>query len=222
MKGSASSRWELFLVAYLSGGCDFTTLYSAAWKPLVRIVARLAPLMPEDLREDVVQEAFTRLIQNPPKYTPGQYSARTLTYGLLRNAIKHVRSTFTPPGQKTRVPDSGTEQSPPELTAQRRTVEDLVTPEDLDQAPSPRWTASTVEAFAQSHELLDRMPDDVGTATWLVYGLESPIVDAAKTLGISRFAVARSLILAQRMARLEIDASQLSEGPRAGFDVHRL
>jgi RNA polymerase sigma factor (sigma-70 family) len=208
MKRSASPSWEPLLVAYLSGGCDFTTLYSAARKPLVRIAARLAPIMPEDLREDVVQEFFIRLIENPPKYDPRQCSARILTYGLLRNAVRHVRATFALPGQKTRMPDSGNGQSNEnltiELTAQRTTSVKEISPEEIDQAPSPRWTADNNQAFVQAHELLAQMPQEVGTAAWMVYGLEFSIVEAAKMMGTSRFTVARSLKEARQLVGMEL------------------
>jgi DNA-directed RNA polymerase specialized sigma24 family protein len=107
MDSSVSPRWETPLVAYLSGTGDLTELYCAAKQPLKRIVARLAPSMPEDLREDAVQQLFVRLLENPPNYDPDRCSMPRLIYGLLRNSVKQVRAMFAPPGQRTRISKRG-------------------------------------------------------------------------------------------------------------------
>jgi RNA polymerase sigma factor (sigma-70 family) len=208
MNCSASPSWEPLLVAYVSGGSDFTTLYNAARKPLMRIVARLAPFLPVDLREDVVQQLFVRLIENPPKYDPGQCSARTLTYGLLRNAVRHVRAGFALPGEKTRRRDNRNEQSSAslfsELTAQRTTPVNDITSEEIELAPSPHWTADSTRARVQAHELLSQMPQEVGRAAWLVYAREYSITDTAIIMNKSRFAIARSLKEARQAATVEL------------------
>jgi RNA polymerase sigma factor (sigma-70 family) len=205
-----SPSWVPFLVAYLAGAGDIDRLYGAARKPLLRVVARLAPLLPEDLRDDVVQQVFIRLIETPPKYDPGQCSASTLMYGLLRNAIRQVQATFAPPGQKTRATRSEDEPQSSSLNgnqlAERLTVEDEVISQPVGLAPSPRWTAAQTHAIAESRELLGRLPHDLGSVTWLVHGLGYSISDAARIIGKSRFSVARSLKQVQGLTQLRKDA----------------
>jgi len=211
MTCSVSPSWDTSLVAYLSGNADITEVYRLAKRPLERIVARLAPFMGEDLREDAVQNLFVRLIENPPAYDPSGCSARALTFGLLRNAIRQVRAAFAVPGQKTRIPaDSLVELHP-------ITVDDFVAEfpigegdsllHDVEQAPSLRWTSDNTQAFVQARELLAHMPPDAGTAVWLVHGLQYSITEAATILNRSRFAIARSLKHGMSVAQIENNAS---------------
>jgi DNA-directed RNA polymerase specialized sigma24 family protein len=215
MEGSISSpSWESLLVAYLSGDCDFTTLYNKAKKPLLRVVARLAPFMPEDLREDVVQQTFMRLIENPPKHDPSRCSPRTLLFGLLRNAVRQVRAMFAPPGQTTRIhseDDLMVENSSGELTAQRITPANEITPDLIEDAPSSRWTPDNTHALVRAGELLAKLPKEAGTAAWLVYALEYSITDTAAMMDKSRFAVARALRQVHLWARPELNAAAQRE-----------
>lgn len=219
MKSSiACPSWVPLLVAYISGDGDFTKLYDAARKPLLRIVARIVPFLPDDLRDDVVQQVFIRLIENPPKYDPRQCSPRTLMYGLLRNAVRQVQATFAPSGQRTRIRKGNIEQGSQSpdvcITSEDQTADYESALQHYEKAPSSRWTAESMQASAQTSELLGRMPRDAGSATWLVYGLEYSITEAARMMNISRFAVARSLNQALRSAQGEIDASSQPEARR--------
>jgi DNA-directed RNA polymerase specialized sigma24 family protein len=202
MDSSVSPTWDAVATNYLKGEVDLSVLYKAAKKPLERIVARLAPSMPADLREDAVQQIFLRLIENPPKHDADRCSSRTLMYGLGRNAVKQVRAMSAPPGRKTRLSWNENAQDcqvpSTDVTPGLAIVEDAA--QEIEGIPSPRWTAKNVETSARTRELLGQFPQDVAAAVWLVFGLEFSIIEAGRILRKSRFAVARSLHQARRAA----------------------
>jgi DNA-directed RNA polymerase specialized sigma24 family protein len=208
MDSSAAVPWENLLLAYLAGNSDLTPLYNATHKPLQQLVARIAPLIPEDVREEVVHQLFMRLIENPPKFDPCRCRPSTFTYGLVRNAARQVRAMYAPPGRKTR---TGPEVAPAEKNQTARSIEvdqqpiadGRSVPEDLDEIPTRRWSPESICAFAQVSELLSQLPQDVAAAAWMVFGLEYSIIEAARIIRKSRFAIARSLRNAKRMTRAQ-------------------
>jgi DNA-directed RNA polymerase specialized sigma24 family protein len=192
MSCSISPSWETLLIAYLSGAGDLAGIYQTAKGPLTRIVARLAPWFSHEDQEDAVQQVFLRLLENPPKYEAGKCSVRTLTYGLIRNAIRQVRAMFASPGERTRF-ESAEQQ---EITAANYQKIPYPEPEQIqepEELESNRWTATDIHSSAEAHEVLSQMPADVAAAAWLVHGREHSIVEAAVMMKKSRFAVARLL-----------------------------
>jgi DNA-directed RNA polymerase specialized sigma24 family protein len=201
-----SVPWEVLLVGYLSGSSDFDPLYSAAYKPFLRIVARIARFMPDDIREEAVGQAFLRLLAKPPKYDQLKCKPRSFAYGLLQNAVRQVQAMYTPPGRKTRgeseLAADKSEQTANAIEADNQTIaEDRRAPGDLEQVPTTRWSPSTIQALAEASHVLGQMPRDVAVTAWLVYGLEFSITEAARKLSKSRFAVARSLTQARNQVR---------------------
>src|SRR5258708_36794735 len=142
MTCSTSPTWDSLVVNYLSGTGDLTELYRAAKRPMERMVARIAPYLPEDIREEAVDEVFVRLMENPPKFTPGEFSARTLVFNLLRNAVRQVRALYAPPGEKTRLDPEvirTKEIQPPETASEGRDLQ------GDQQADEPELDAGQME-----------------------------------------------------------------------------
>jgi DNA-directed RNA polymerase specialized sigma24 family protein len=203
MDASTVPLWEPLLIAYLSGNGDFTELYNAAKRPLERMVRRVAPLLPEDLHEDIVQQVFLRLIENPPADGAAGCGMRALIFGMLRNATRQVRAMFAPPGQKTRVENLHAEDDGDASSvsaAGNRSSTSGVDLSEIEEAVGTRWTAEQTTASVLARELLWIMPRHAADAAWLVFAQEFSLVDAAKALNKSRFAVSRALDVAHRAA----------------------
>jgi DNA-directed RNA polymerase specialized sigma24 family protein len=73
-------------------------------------------------------------------------------------------------------------------------------PGELEQHKSHRWTHHGILAYAQTSELLTLLPQDAGTAAALVYVDGYSLTEAADIMKKSRFAVARLLNQARRIA----------------------
>jgi DNA-directed RNA polymerase specialized sigma24 family protein len=211
MPCSVSPTWDSLVVAYLSGSGDFTALYEAAKRPMERMVARIAPHLPEDIREEAVDEVFVRLLQNPPKYRPGKCSVKTLVFGLLRNAVRHVLALYAAPGQKTRFSPEKTsagesieavKDAEIELESDSQELDETSTVLAVKEIASTRWTASGIEAYAEASELLSGLPVSVATAAWMVHIEGETLNDTANAMGMSRFAVWRAFSNMAKGARL--------------------
>jgi DNA-directed RNA polymerase specialized sigma24 family protein len=206
MDSGAAVPWETLLVGYLSGTSDFDLLYRTAYKPFLRIVAQIGNFLPEDVREEAVDEAFVRLIANPPQYDPSKCRPRTFVYGLLRNAVRHVRAIYAQPGKRTRtvrkLSANGKQQTAGPLEVDRQEIAEDTSIPDLEAIPSRRWTPDSVHAGVEARLLLRQLPRDLAFAVFLVDGLERSVVEAAGMLRKSRFAIARSVRQARNQARL--------------------
>lgn len=205
MDKKPAPAWEPFLIAYLSGDKGaLTNLFSTATKPIQRFVKRVAPSLPEDLREDVAQQVFVRLIEKPPEYVAEKLSASSLLFGLVRDAIKQVRATFAAPGQRTRLRITTQNEETEEAAVFQTNVAVVAGSDDTDeiieQAPSHRWTAEQATANILTYDLLKKLPERSASALWLVYAESMTVSDAARELGRSRFQVARDLKLGHTMA----------------------
>jgi DNA-directed RNA polymerase specialized sigma24 family protein len=209
MLNSACGSWETHLESYLLGDPDsFAPLYKAAKAPLLRYLSRRAPFMPGDIREEVYDQIFVRLLENPPSYDRANCSLRSLMYGLARNALKQVRATYVAAGQKTRISGDESEFATQYFNATSDDLTSGVEESDdsvLEQAPSHRWTSNQRLAAVEANELFSRMPHDQARAAWLVLGLELSNVDAAGLIGVSRFAVARLIGRARSAVALDSD-----------------
>lgn len=197
MATSASPEWERLLVAYLSGNADFTDFYNSAKRPLERIVRRVAPWLPKDLHEDVVQQLFVRLWANPPQYDRAKCSGRILAFGLLRNALKQVRSMFAVPGTRTRPQQHEFSQisEAPAVDAEQEELTEPVSNAEkaLHIAESSYGTASTIEATVITAEFLQAANWEVAAGALLVYGSDYSVTEAANRVGTSRFALRRGI-----------------------------
>jgi DNA-directed RNA polymerase specialized sigma24 family protein len=196
MPDSVCRSWEPHLESYLLGDSNsLGPLYKSAKRSLLRFLSRRAPFMPEDVREEVFDQIFVRLIENPPAYDPAKGSLRSLMFGLARNALKQVRATYVAAGQKTRLSrnenEFATKAAEPRLKKVASCDEYLVNP--VEEIPSLRWTDTQICAMAESHELLASLPPDRASALWLVRGVEYSATEAGKIMGKTRFAVARLL-----------------------------
>jgi RNA polymerase sigma factor (sigma-70 family) len=206
MNTTPAPSWEPFLVAHLCGDKSaLTNCFSTVKTHIARYVRYRAPYLPEDLREDVAQQVFVRLIQNPPAFDPGSDNVSSLLYGLVRNAITQVKAMFAPLGQRTRMRASV--QTKDEDTARTAIPEQELNafadvdemPADIEQVKSHRWTSEQTESTVIADNLLSKLPERAASALWLVHADSMTVSDAARELGLSRFQVARDLKLAHTL-----------------------
>jgi DNA-directed RNA polymerase specialized sigma24 family protein len=182
------------LQAFLAGDpVARNTLPRVAERYLTVIVRRLDPLLPEDLRGEVVNQALLNLLrQGPRSYRPASGSAGTFLGLLVRNALRQVRAMYAPPGQRKRVrpPKGGSakqKSGPVMITAQP--PEELVGP----QEPAAPDDIAALEIRLDVDALLQRAPADVAEGLRRVYLEDQPMQDAAEALGVSRFVLSRKL-----------------------------
>lgn len=200
MPDAVCHSWEAHLESYLLGDFDsLTPLYKSAKDAFLRFVRRRAPFMPDDVREEVFDQIFVRLLDHPPAYDLAKCSLRSLMYGLARNALKQVRAMYAPPGQKTRI---SVEESEFATIAAKVRPEELAGDDEqaadpTEEIPSHRWTAAHAHAMVEASELLSSLPEDQASALWLVHGLEYSNIEAGVTLRKSRFAIGRLLRFTQ-------------------------
>jgi hypothetical protein len=145
------------------------------------MVRRVAPLLPEDLHEDIVQQVFLRLIENPPADGAAGCGMRALIFGMLRNATRQVRAMFAPPGQKTRVENLHAEDDGDASSvsaAGNRSSTSGVDLSEIEEAVGTRWTAEQTTASVLARELLWIMPRHAADAAWLVFAQEFSLVVA--------------------------------------------
>ena len=195
---------DLFLAAFRNERRNHERLGREARKYALKISRRFASRLPEDLHEEVFDEAFAQLWSMPDRLT-GERTPVQLFRCAVILAIRAVRVSYTPPGQRTRpmkgesygliaaedvgrIPDAATIDACTVGEGHDRSI-------DLDRLPSP--DAAKAEKALEDRNavisILDRSPAIVATALRGIYLEGEPIGAVAKALCISRFAMNRQI-----------------------------
>lgn len=159
--------------------------------------------LPEDLHEEVAQEALCRLLRRGPKALKNK-SGVTLLRNTVLAAIREIRANYAPPGQRSRTYDDaktpcvaaehiGLIPDADELA--RCAVPDQKGAYNFDKFQHPA-AAAEIAAFENQSEvaaILNEAPPLVSSALRLVYLEDEPIGATAQSLSVSRFAMKRAV-----------------------------
>jgi hypothetical protein len=116
----------------------------------LRISRAKAPDLPEDLHDEICQQAFVELL-NMGSEALATHSGRTLFRYAVLAAIRSVRASYAPPGERTRTPGQARAADLPAS---------LVAAEDIDRIPDARsLDAATVAEGEFAYLDFDRLPD---------------------------------------------------------------
>lgn len=195
---------DLFLAAFSGQLRNHERLGREARRYARKISLRFASDLPEDLHEEVFDEAFAQLWSMPERLTCEQTPLKLFRKAVLL-AIRAVRVSYTPPGQRTR-----TYKAPAafQVAAEdvgripdRETIEACSVGErdqrmiDLDRFPSPHAQRAEQAILDRSEviSILHRCPPPVALALQRIYLEEEPVLAVAQSLAISRFAMNRQI-----------------------------
>lgn len=170
----------------------------------LRLSRAKAPDLPDDLHDDICQQAFVELF----KLSPSALTKRTgkvLFRRAVLAAIRAVRASYAPPGQRTR---AGTVLAVAKVAAEdigrvadAKTVEANTKAEgdfghiDFDKFEDERQVTELhrVEHSIDAESILKRAPEDVERALRLIYLDGEPVAAAAMAMAQSRFALSRRI-----------------------------
>jgi DNA-directed RNA polymerase specialized sigma24 family protein len=163
-----------------------------------------APDLPEDLIEDVAQEAMLNLFAAGPSALSRTPPLKLLRHSVLAS-IRNVRADHAPPGQRTRrYREEPRDRIAPEDVVRIADVETVTAATinegdhsyiDVDRFPCPaadRWVAE-VEQRVTIETALAKVPPNIAQALRLIHLDEQPMVEVAKLAGISRFVLHRRI-----------------------------
>lgn len=177
------------------------------------LASRYAPKLPEDLHEDIVQEALIDLLAQGPAAL-----ATTPVGKLFRRAvvaaIRKLRADYTPAGERTRGAPKGAKVDrvaaedvgtiPDAATIERATVDDGDAEHlDLDQFESPTAAIATqqMQDRIDVERVLATAPPNIARALRLIHFDDEPVELVAKSLALTRFAMKRRFIAVGTMWR---------------------
>lgn len=116
----------------------------------LRVSRAKAPDLPEDLHDEICLQAFVELMKMGTGAL-ARYSGRTLFRQAVLAAIRSVRASYAPPGERTRVPGQARGAQLPVP---------LVAAEDIGRIPDARLLeVATVTEGEYSCTDFDRFPD---------------------------------------------------------------
>lgn len=195
---------DLFLAAFSGQPRNHGRLGREARRYARKISMRFAADLPEDHHEEIFDEAFAQLWSMPERLTSETTPLKLFRKAVLL-AIRAVRVSYTPPGQRTR-----TYKAPPAFQVaaddvgripDRETIEACSVGEgdqrviDLDRLPSPQAQRAeqAIEDRSEVISILHRCPPTVAAALQRMYLDEEPVLAVARSLAISRFAMNRQI-----------------------------
>lgn len=171
---------------------------------LLKRARRMSPTLAcQGLAEDIVQRLWQILLRkNPIRFDPDRGSARTYFDYILRTAITDVRSSYTPPGHRTRplrkVEGEIVEQ-PPVLSLdtpiEEYDIDGILTLGDL--VPDPGDEMEAAEAEMHANWLLSfaqkTAPASVSTALEVIYWKNVTLTEAARIVHLHRTTLRRRI-----------------------------
>jgi hypothetical protein len=195
---------DLFLAAFSGQPRNHERLGREARRYARKISMRFASDLPEDLHDEIFGEAFAQLWSIPERLTGEQPPLKLFRRAVLL-AIRAVRVSYTPPGQRTRtykappafevaaedvgrIPDSDTLEACTVGEGDQRVI-------DLDRLPSPeaQRAEQAIEDRSEVISILRSSPSTVAAALHRIYLDEEPVQAVARSLAISRFAMNRQI-----------------------------
>lgn len=198
---------DVLITAALTGRPYNQTRFGNAVQRYARKISRRAcPTLPDDLHEDIAQQAIVDLIAGGSAGLATR-SGQALLRRAVLSAIRIIRSDYAAPGRRTRPPVKG-EPEPTGLVAAedaaaiidtetiarvRDTQGDGAT--DFDQLESAA-AAQAVRGMEDAVELdwaLRRAPPNIAAALRLVCVEGQPLGTAAIAVSLSRFTLSRRM-----------------------------
>ena len=172
-------------------------LFKPAQRYARRLVTARAPDLPEDLRDDVFQEALELVLRaKPGDYDPTRGTPKQFFRLLLMNAIRRVRVGFTPPGQVTRQrakpkPAKDHRENGIKFAASTLSFDEIAATADDPASLDP---FAAIEARIDAPKVLAAAPPLVAEALRLIHLQQVPTQEAARMLELSRFALRREIL----------------------------
>ncbi|MCI0755739.1 hypothetical protein [Teichococcus vastitatis] len=182
----------------MAGGCrtEATKAFKAVNNRIKGAAARLAPALPEDLREDVAQQFWLIVVQRSITFDDmGKCTFATVLKSLTIDAIRTVIAGNAPAGVKRR------DRSPAKDRKKTKPLSEVTAAPTQEVAPDVQvelakaegvGTADVVEKRILVQEILMQETPEVVRACWAI-AEGAPISTAAESAGLSRFQMARKL-----------------------------
>jgi DNA-directed RNA polymerase specialized sigma subunit len=179
-----AERFGVCLVGLQTGNIHACEQFDELLRPyLLNLTRKLASDLPDDLHEEVVQQAYLDLIGNSSiRFDPQRGSAKSFLYFAVRNALRIVRSNYCPPGAPTRSDTSSKDRSVSALSI-----------DDLDHEPGTLNVARQIIAGTEANALLKTAPRRVATALRRIHYIGDSLNEVASDLNVSRFKLSREI-----------------------------
>lgn len=152
---------------------------------LVNVARKLARDLPDDLQEEVVQQACLDLIGNSTtKFDLRRGSAKAFLFFAVCNALRTVRANYCPPGSPTR---------PKKSDDECETASSAVSIEDLGYELGTRSVERQITAKCDANSLLKKASPRVAVALKRIHYIGDTLNEVASDLNLSRFKLSREI-----------------------------
>jgi len=175
---------------------EFETLIPPYLSNLSR---RIAPQLPTDLHQEVVQQTCLNLLGNSRmKFNPKRGSAKMFLVLAVRNALRQVRADYCPPGQPTRRSNRNSEAT--EQPSHR-----CISIEELDEEVGSDASELEIIARCDADSLLKLAPEEVVIALERIHYWGDTITEVADDLKVSRYKLSRQIAAYYSQVHLIVD-----------------
>ena len=184
------------LIAFLRGApCARADSTRVIWKRLVLATRQVLPRMDAYIRDEIVQQAFVILLENPRRYDPARGTAASFLCQVVREASRAVRAAYAPPATRKR------ERADATLPATPVALHDVTEKEAMQFAQAHDGSAEAIESGCDIRHLALGMPVQLLLAFTSVAEGDTKI-HAAHAVGITRFQLETRMTRFRREMRL--------------------
>ncbi len=205
MNGVSTTLDNLLRLALTGQHYNQQRLGDQAYRYARRITNHRCRDLPEDLHEEIFHEAFAELFAAGPLAIQTQSPKQAFRRAIYA-AIRIVRASYAPPGQRTR--HNSTEARVAKVAAED--IGRVIGPREIEQilvkdGPSVRLDFGRVSSLAAENEvklvedrlaieaILDSATPETALALRLIHIDGEPVGAVATLLGISRFSLTRRI-----------------------------
>jgi DNA-directed RNA polymerase specialized sigma24 family protein len=192
---SDDSAFNSLILATLTGNRHAVdALFRGGKDYIERLIARMAPDLSWDLRENALQETFVQLMQvRPGRYNPRLGSPKTLLRGLVHDAIRSVRASMTTPGQPTRNRVAAGAQLALPPGEQVVAVKPVIATVEAAEDWAARRAFEQVDARIDAKKVVAAAPPAVAKVLEMIFLHDTPKQEVAEHLGLNRFDLYREI-----------------------------
>ncbi len=203
--GLSTTTLDQLLTSALTGQLyNQRRLYNQAMRYARRISMQRARGLPEDLHEEIAQQAFADLWQAKTKALVGKTAQQAFRQCILK-AIRIVQAAYAPAGQRTRAyKDNGPEKVAPEHISSvrsagpvRHSSSEGLASAQADGATLPGSMVSddqgALEARIDVGAILASASPMVRAALQMIYMEATPLGQVANQFNVSRFSLTRKI-----------------------------